>query len=160
MQEYYPPFIPRVQSWEDTKYFDDEGPISDMDSTSSDEDSPTPIFRTVPAEPNSHHQEAQGIVPAIPIDESTRKASPCVMSQVKASKVREKKRPRDKILRDENCGKMALQMRKESAFIGYGYRRSKTVTEVIEETLNFEANSHVIGEDDGELLQIEVNREC
>ncbi|KAK4906220.1 hypothetical protein LTR66_017736 [Elasticomyces elasticus] len=51
---------------------------------------------------------------------------------------REKKRPRDKILRDANCGKIALEARKRLSFIGYDYVQPKTVDEVIEEALKAE----------------------
>jgi hypothetical protein len=38
-------------------------------------------------------------------------------------KKRERKRPRDKILRDKGVGKTALEIRKRSVFLGYTYRR-------------------------------------
>ncbi|KAI9834935.1 MAG: hypothetical protein M1819_002658 [Sarea resinae] len=37
----------------------------------------------------------------------------------------EKKRPRDKILRDPHMGRTALELRKRGAFLGYGYRRPR-----------------------------------
>ena len=41
MLERRPPFVPRVDGWEDTKYFDEETPISDIESgTSEDEHEP------------------------------------------------------------------------------------------------------------------------
>lgn len=48
---------------------------------------------------------------------------------------KEKKRPRDKILRDPKVGKTALQVRREGAFVGYSYRRAKGVQEVLDEVL-------------------------
>jgi hypothetical protein len=36
---------------------------------------------------------------------------------------KEKKRARDKILRDFGCGKLALELWKKVAFLGYQYRR-------------------------------------
>lgn len=41
-------------------------------------------------------------------------------------KVKEKKRPRDKMLRDPEVGKMVLELRKKGAFLGYTYRRPKS----------------------------------
>jgi hypothetical protein len=35
-----------------------------------------------------------------------------------------KLRPRDKILRDEDCAAVAMEVRKKYAFFGYEYRRS------------------------------------
>lgn len=143
MQEYVPPFTPRVKDWEDTKYFEEEGPISDLDSSSSDEDSHALKVEDVQLGEGGHQQEAQGIVPETSKVEADR---PVLATNpvTKPKRVKEKKRPRDKILRDGNCGKLALQLRKNNAFIGYGYQRAQRVSEVIEEALANEAASQVI----------------
>lgn len=136
MQDYNPPFVPRVQSWEDTKYFDDEGPISDIDSATSEDSVHAIRLETPILDPNCHQQESQRIIPENPQANFTNNQLPANSTKlVKAKKPREKKRPRDKILRDANCGKIALQMRKDSAFIGYDYRKPKGISEVIEEAL-------------------------
>lgn len=155
MQDYYPPFVPRLQNWEDTKYFDDEGPISDIDSTSSDAEFVPATPASVPIGANNHHQEAQGIIPSAPLNGCERKISPLGLKEAKMKKAKERKRPRDKILRDANCSRMALRMRKDSAFIGYGYRRGKTITDVIEEALNSEGSSSTNGFTDRE-QEVEV----
>lgn len=136
MQEFTPPFVPRVQSWEDTKYFDDEGPISDIESATSEDSGHAIRLETPLLDPGCHQQESQRIVP------EDRNSSVAVQTKtlppppyIKSKKPKEKKRPRDKILRDPNCGKVALQMRKDSAFIGYGYSKPKRLSEVIEEAL-------------------------
>ena len=90
MREKRPPFVPRVKSWEDTKYFDDEQTISDIDSASSDVEDSEHIqdAETVVASPNNddkipgasssegtkigskasqHHHEDQHIVPSTAI---------------------------------------------------------------------------------------------
>lgn len=134
MQDYNPPFTPRVKSWEDTKYFDDEGPISDIDSGTSDDDVQPPKEGQLRGKQSSHQQEDQNIVPETPQVEKDK----IELANPKPKKVKEMKRPRDKILRDENCGKTALNMRKNTAFIGYSYRRPKNISEVIEETLENE----------------------
>jgi len=41
---------------------------------------------------------------------------------------REKKRPRDKVLRDAAVGKKVMEIRKKKAFFGYTYRRPKPLT--------------------------------
>lgn len=144
MQEYNPPFVPRVQSWEDTKYFDDEGPISDIDSATSEDSLQAIRLETPVLNPSCHQQESQRIVPEAPqIDAEKKVLLPAPATCPKVKRLKEKKRPRDKILRDQNCGKIALQMRKNSAFIGYGYRRPKGISEVIEETL---ANEDSVGQ--------------
>ena len=38
---------------------------------------------------------------------------------------KEKRRPRDKVLRDVHVGKKAMEIRKKKAFFGYTYRRPK-----------------------------------
>jgi len=138
MQDYNPPFTPRVKSWEDTKYFDDEGPISDIESGTSEDDSQPLKLDVATLDPSHHQQEAQAINPETPGVELEQKLTP-PLSYMQAKKPKEKKRPRDKILRDPNVGKMALQMRKDSAFIGYGYRKAKNITDVVEEALAHES---------------------
>ena len=69
-----PPFVPRVKDWQDTKYFDEDLPISDMDSASSDTDQEEPKqsataeqapVHTDPDPKVSHHQhEDQHIIPS------------------------------------------------------------------------------------------------
>ena len=44
---------------------------------------------------------------------------------------KEKKRTRDKILRDLGCGKLALELRKKGAFLGYEYRRPRGAVVVV-----------------------------
>jgi hypothetical protein len=38
---------------------------------------------------------------------------------------KEKKRPRDKLLRDPEVGRTVLELRKKGAFVGYTYRRPR-----------------------------------
>lgn len=46
-------------------------------------------------------------------------------SVVKAKPKKEKKRPRDKMLRDAAVGKKVMELRKKAAFFGYTYRRPR-----------------------------------
>jgi hypothetical protein len=87
-----PPYIPIVRNCLDTKYFDDEGPVSDIDSTSSIEEDdthhikkadvsepryPFPKPSTTKKQHSQHRPEAQNIVPSFamkavcPRDEGT-----------------------------------------------------------------------------------------
>ncbi|RMD44011.1 hypothetical protein DV735_g1132, partial [Chaetothyriales sp. CBS 134920] len=103
-----PPFVPKVQSWEDTKYFDDDATCSDVESASSDAD--------CTAESDMMGGE----------DANT------TMSMTKTNQ----KRARDKILRDPTLGPRALKLRKKGAFIGYEYRRPRAVDDVLRDVLN------------------------
>lgn len=180
MLERRPPFVPRVKGWEDTRYFDEEAPISDIDSASSDDeeepqqqieqdDDKGKAPNRLEPEPKAshHHQEDQHIVPSnalklntqvtggdpkkavftlqspdgqhvadLPVD--TPVIEPAGMEHMDPSpqrKRREKKRPRDKILRDRECGKIAMRMREKGAFLGYAYRKPKGVEDVVNEVM-------------------------
>lgn len=45
---------------------------------------------------------------------------------------KERKRPRDRLLRDRSVGKRVMELRKQGAFLGYTYRRPKEVEAVVE----------------------------
>jgi hypothetical protein len=120
-----PPFVPRVHGGQPiTKYFDDENEIM---SGSDHLDS-------------SSYEAVEGLaVPdlaaLLPEDEVTPIAMPCASAPIPAyeqvytsvQKIRrrkkEKKRPRDKMLRDPQVGRAVLELRKKGAFVGYTYRR-------------------------------------
>jgi protein-serine/threonine kinase len=114
-----PPFVPRVHGGQPiTKYFDNEDEImseSDHLDSSSYEVVEELVYRgggeTTPvAEPG-----AAPIPPRFtPIAHS--------VQQVKRRR-KEKKRPRDKLLRDPEVGRRVLELRKKGAFVGYTYRR-------------------------------------
>ncbi|ETN39174.1 uncharacterized protein HMPREF1541_05397 [Cyphellophora europaea CBS 101466] len=174
-----PPFVPKVKDWEDTKYFDEDQPISDIDEASSSEDEVeeeatkencVPVILSG-SKASQHHQEDQHIVPSIalkpsgtvvrpmtPISKplSPRPSSPeALVEKVQGSplppetnkpakqKKRDKKRPRDKILRDREFGKAALQLRKNGAFMGYSYRRPTGVEEVLKEVCDTLPRVHI-----------------
>jgi hypothetical protein len=46
---------------------------------------------------------------------------------------KEKKRPRDKLLRDPQVGRTVLEIRKKGAFMGYTYRRPRLTLPELEE---------------------------
>ncbi|KAL9098430.1 MAG: hypothetical protein Q9163_005906 [Psora crenata] len=99
-----PPFVPDTSGREDTKYFDEEDPISDVDDAASQ---------------SSGHEGAD------PTPACGNFNSKALSRADKAAKGRTKKRARDKVLRDEEVGRQALELRKKGAFIGYTYRRPK-----------------------------------
>lgn len=102
-----PPFVPRVHSREPiTKFFDDEAQIlsaSDHLDTSSYE-----------------------AVPDDDLDMASSGYENVLRSVLKRkSHKKDKKRPRDKVLRDPLVGRTVLEIRKKGAFIGYTYRRPR-----------------------------------
>ena len=132
-----PPFVPDVKGRDDTKYFDEEEPISDVDDASS----------TCSAlEHEAAIESIQKIAPAVhtlqldganaPRNKTgSRKAdkdpSPGMAQangKSKATKPKEKKRPRDRALRDPQVGRTVLELRKRGAFLGYTYRRPRVYT--------------------------------
>lgn len=176
-----PPFVPKVRGWEDTKYFDDDEPVSDLASSSDDEPSPpkaaekenvatndfaqdSPLFgASIINTPkknsaSTHQHEDQHIIPSnttqLPSLSTLAGANAQSTAQVqldggnglsdlqmpipdlppKKSKkpAKEKKRPRDKILRDSAMAKVALDIRRRGAFLGYSYRRPKPVGPILE----------------------------
>lgn len=126
-----PPFVPRVHGSQPiTKYFDDEAEImseSDHFDSSSYEvaqmmDSATAAECVVPlgeestpkSEPISQSQDRSPTYEQI-----------CQSVQKMRCRKKEKKRPRDKLLRDPEVGRVVLEIRKKGAFIGYTYRRPR-----------------------------------
>jgi hypothetical protein len=118
-----PPFVPRVHGGQSiTKYFDDEAEIMSatdhLDSSSYATGLPeaapppsepsTPIMITSDIDPRYFGSPQYGISKAVDRIKRRRK---------------EKKRPRDKLLRDPQVGRTVLEIRKKGAFMGYTYRR-------------------------------------
>jgi protein-serine/threonine kinase len=127
-----PPFVPRVRGSQPiTKYFDDEAEImsaSDhLDSSSYEvaqmdganvDDSVGPLGEeesTPTADPTV--QQKHGSPPAY--------EQICQSFQKIKRRKKEKKRPRDKLLRDPEVGRVVLEIRKKGAFVGYTYRRPR-----------------------------------
>ncbi|KAF1835663.1 kinase-like protein [Decorospora gaudefroyi] len=127
-----PPFVPRVHGGQPiTKYFDDETEImsaSDhLDSSSyeavaaapnsADQGETTPLFR-----PPGIVQQSRTSAPPPPHNDGVCKTP---LLQPPKKRKREKKRPRDKLLRDPQVGRTVLEIRKKGAFVGYTYRRPR-----------------------------------
>ncbi|KAJ5923634.1 hypothetical protein N7454_008879 [Penicillium verhagenii] len=125
-----PPLIPKVKNWEDTRYFDDWKNIANIDDGShkSDSEDPDEDHGENPSSVVEPPRSRTGSVPEEPVPEEVAAAAEAEMIAKKvqdAERRREKKRPRDKILRDRQIGKAALEIRKKGAFLGYTYRRPK-----------------------------------
>lgn len=133
-----PPFVPDIKSREDTRYFDDD-PISDVDdaSTSYSEytESGSPFTKDCIKPISAAHADFVPKSPKFAINPKCNLMEnefipDCGANGVgkvgldhKSKKGREKKRPRDRILRDKDVGRKALELRKRGAFLGYTYRR-------------------------------------
>jgi hypothetical protein len=180
-----PPYIPRVKDWEDTKYFQEEEPVSDIDSaTSADEldmsrilDDPEHSEQGKTTQVSQHQQEGQHIIPSgplrVPLDEGiampkaplplsltnplypSKKVGippaestlvepgaadehlpiPAPVAVKPLVKKKEKKRPRDIVLRDRVTGPSALETRKLNAFLGYEYRQPMMVKDIVQRAL-------------------------
>ncbi|KAL8738762.1 MAG: hypothetical protein Q9181_000517 [Wetmoreana brouardii] len=132
-----PPFVPDVKGRDDTRYFDEEEPVSDVDDASStcsvagdQEHSPETLRNVATAVITTQLDGATGppttVVSHDPGDNHD--PSPQYMDKTaKSAKQKEKKRPRDRVLRDKEVGRTVLQLRKQNVFLGYTYRRPKSV---------------------------------
>ena len=131
-----PPFIPDVKSQDDTKYFDDEDPISDVDdasSCSSVHDGLGARFQPKIIEPTRVTQldGTEGPLnygPILPPRDITIAIGGGADGK-RMKKVRAKKRPRDRVLRDKEVGRKVLELRKKGAFLGYTYRRPSVMSD-------------------------------
>jgi hypothetical protein len=131
-----PPFVPRVHGGQSiTKYFDDEAEImsaSDhMDSSSYAKEAPE----------NPSPQEEQGLPGAVSENIDIKCPDTLKTMVEKATervrhRKKEKKRPRDKLLRDPQVGRTVLEIRKKGAFMGYTYRRPRLTLPELEERIS------------------------
>ena len=185
-----PPYLPRVKGWEDTKYFQDEEPISDIDTATTVDENYTAVLLPAANEAHlsigkttqvsHHHHEDQHIIPstafqcspalinrspndmiahtigfknpltpprasAVPMNGATLVGTAGYADgQIEAdapdpleqkAKRKDKKRPRDIILRDRATAPAALEARKLGAFLGYEYRQPVMAKDIIEQVL-------------------------
>ncbi|MCJ1473352.1 hypothetical protein MMC13_002003 [Lambiella insularis] len=143
------PEVPDVKSRYDTKYFDEEEPISDVDDASS-----TSSVQEQELKAQEAYEEgiaaaynaalagqgnmdgAQNANEAIRAEVAKQDVAIAVgeadLAGKQGEKVKEKKRPRDRILRDTAVAKQVLDLRKKGAFLGYTYRRPRPVLMSIE----------------------------
>ncbi|KAK6367293.1 hypothetical protein LTS17_010218 [Exophiala oligosperma] len=195
-----PPYIPRVNHWEDTRYFQEDEPVSDIDSTSTfaegndefiqalDEHVGLTLLPTAAhPSPNvsQHHHEDQNIVPSLALNMPQKDgarpipglARPDSLADMKNpllvplettmagldenkslgrdntyqvdgpneylragctkpdTRQKDRRRPRDIILRDTSTDREAMRIRKASAFLGYDYRQPTMVKDIVDQVL-------------------------
>ena len=143
-----PPWVPNVKSRDDTTYFDEEIPISDVDdapSTSSiqeedllkqeayeDEIAAAYAKEMMDQEEKGNYDGIHSVNDIImaentKLDAALDTPNADLAGNKKGARGREKKRPRDRILRDRQVAKQVLELRKKGAFLGYTYRRPRAV---------------------------------
>ncbi|KAI0863082.1 kinase-like domain-containing protein [Xylaria cubensis] len=139
-----PPFVPQIASIEDTHYFDEEEPISDWSDSCSDDDDDTDPQKmaAMQAQLSTFPWHARSMLAqfvASPYDSTGLKridreinALAALLTDqmkafVRAFGRRERKRPRDRLLRDRKTKAIVLKIRKQTAFLGYTFRRAMDV---------------------------------
>lgn len=131
-----PPFVPRVHGGQPiTKYFDEEADImsaSDHLDSSSYEVFGVAEGQAIPSTAARAHADdpstpvvAQSNVRTASAFDPMAPASLCTSLKKIRKRKKEKKRPRDKLLRDAEVGRTVMEIRKKGAFIGYTYRRPR-----------------------------------
>lgn len=142
LQTIRPPFVPRIHSAEDTHYFDDSEPMEGWvasDRSEADALSPDEV-KAVLGDFGSHvHRYAIQLV-ATPCHSSTLREAQQQIDELdrlsgeerEALKQfvhlygrKERKRPRDRLLRDEQSKKIVMEVRKKTAFSGYSWQRRR-----------------------------------
>lgn len=119
------PMIPKVKNWEDTRYFDDWRSIGDIDEASNHSDSEdTDQDLSEPREPGVEQENGPQNLDPHP-EQPDLGIALAAEKHHDVDKQKEKKRPRDKILRDKKAGRTALEIRKRGAFLGYTWRRPR-----------------------------------
>jgi len=139
-----PPFVPNIKSVEDTYYFDEEEPISDFSESISNHQ---PTIEEI-ADALKHFNREIQILATDFIDrphDSARlrkvekeidgfnvcdEQKDYLKAFVKHYGRKEKKRPRDRLLRDRDTAPKVLELRKKGAFLGYTYRRIRETNSV------------------------------
>jgi hypothetical protein len=132
-----PPFVPNIKSTDDAHYFDEEEPISDF-SESVPTAQPTieeiadalkPFNREIQILASGFIEQPHDSIKLRKIEKeidsfSVSDDQKVYLKQfVKHYGQKERKRPRDKLLRDRENAPKVLELRKQSAFLGYTYRR-------------------------------------
>lgn len=135
-----PPFIPSIRSMDDTHYFDEEDPISDFSESVT---TITPTVEQIADALRPFNREIQILATGFierPHDTARLKKVEKEIEQfamrdeekeylkafVKTYGKKERKRPRDRLLRDTEIAPKILELRKKGAFLGYTYRRIDT----------------------------------
>ncbi|KAF8866386.1 kinase-like protein [Acephala macrosclerotiorum] len=137
LHQMVPPFVPNIKSMDDTHYFDEEDPISDFSDSHS---GPPPTANEIDEALKPFHREIQVLVKSwiarphdsMKLKKVEREIDAFAMTEehkeylkafVKHYGQKERKRPRDRLLRDRDLAPRVLELRKRGAFLGYTYRR-------------------------------------
>lgn len=137
MHKMRPPFVPRVRRQDSTKYFDSEDEILGSDYLEAKDVSTkaakaaadaTAFLADEPARANDARVADE--LDGLPLQNRTafhdkEKAADMAKEQA-LQKGKQKKRPRDRLLRDPKTARDVMDARKKGAFLGYTYRRPKT----------------------------------
>lgn len=132
-----PPFVPNIKSMDDTHYFDEEDPISDFSDSHS---GLPPTAKEIDEALKPFNREIQILAKGFiqrPHDSTRlkkveREIDGFAMGEeqkdylkafVKHYGQKERKRPRDRLLRDKELAPKVLELRKRGAFLGYTYRK-------------------------------------
>ena len=143
MHTMVPPFVPAITSMEDTHYFDEEDPISDF---SESVNTPTPTIGEIAEALRPFNREIQlkatefiekphdtarlkKVEKEIDTFHVGEEQKAYLKAFVKHYGRKEKKRPRDKLLRDRDTAPKVLELRKKGAFLGYTYHRYRPTRE-------------------------------
>ncbi|KAL6873219.1 kinase-like protein [Trichoderma novae-zelandiae] len=137
LQSTAPPFVPHINSLEDTHYFDESEPLDDRIESATEKPGPTDEeVRWVLREFRPCVQNVAIRLINIPYDSGALRSRDLEIDSMTAFVEEEKellkrfmreygrrvlKRPRDIILRDESMKGTAMEVRKQSAFMGYAW---------------------------------------
>lgn len=132
LQTTRPPFVPRVHGDQPiTKYFDDEAEIMSASDHLDSSSYEVANMDDIPVPPLGTHSMKDELLhtPLGSLKKGDSTKSPYMQVGRSLQKLRrrrkEKKRPRDKLLRDPHVGRTVLEIRKRGAFVGYTYRRPR-----------------------------------
>ena len=132
-----PPFVPNIKSTEDTHYFDEEEPISDFSESISCpatqigeiSDALKPFNREIQILTANFIEKPHNSIRLRKIDKEIEgfnvndEQKLYLKGIIRHYGEKERKRPRDKLLRDKDKGLKVLELRKQGAFLGYTYKR-------------------------------------
>ncbi|KAG6050419.1 hypothetical protein E4U17_006479 [Claviceps sp. LM77 group G4] len=138
-----PPFIPNITSLDDTHYFDESDPFSEAMVSSDDSEAADPKpedIRWILRECRPVVQNLAIELLATPYDSARLRSADqridrtfditpgerkTLKTFVRMYKKKERKRPRDILLRDSRTKAVAMGVRKRTAFTGYTWRRMR-----------------------------------
>ena len=127
MHDQRPPFVPRVRSDDSTKYFESEEQILGSDTANvdnpSEEAAAAAAHATVVLADENDDQAVPDVLDGPQGDDANDQEAEHAAAAKKRRKEKQRKRPRDRLLRDPKTAKLVMEERKRSAFLGYTYRR-------------------------------------